>query len=95
MLKKILLAALVSAVSVTAFASDAAHATAKQVVELKDGSTVYIFADGKMAMEDRYGRAMRMKPDTVMETRDGKRIVMHGDEVMRLDRLLNQGHNGG
>ena len=30
---------------------------AKQVVELKDGSTVYVFDGGKMAMESKYGRS--------------------------------------
>jgi hypothetical protein len=27
------------------------------VVELKDGSTVYVFDGGKMAMESKYGRS--------------------------------------
>jgi len=46
-------------------------------------------------MEDKYGRPTRMKKDTVMETKDGQKIIMHGDEVMRLDGLLKQGHQGG
>ena len=95
MLKKMLMVALMSALSVTAFASDEARAAAKQVIELKDGSTVYIFKDGKMGMEDKVGRAVRMKPDTVMETKDGRKIIMHGDEVMRLDSLLHKNHQGG
>ncbi|MBK8318440.1 MAG: CopK family periplasmic copper-binding protein [Betaproteobacteria bacterium] len=51
-------------------------------IELKDGSTVYIFKDGKMGMEDKYGHAtLRMKKDT----RDGNQrwpeiITAHGDE---------------
>ena len=94
MLKKMFMVAIMSAVSVTAFASDEARAAAQQVIELKDGSTVYIFKDGKMGMEDKVGRAMRMKKDTVMETKDGQKIIMHGDEVMRLDNLLHQGHRG-
>ena len=64
-------------------------------IPMKDGSTVYIFKDGKMGMEDKYGRAMRMKKDTVMEAKDGQKIIMHGDEVMRLDSLLKKGHEGG
>ena len=39
MLKKLLIVAAISAISVTAFASDAARAEAKQVIDLKDGST--------------------------------------------------------
>lgn len=94
-MKKMLMVAIMSAVSITAFASDEARAAAQQVIELKDGSTLYIFKDGKMGMEDKYGRATRMKKDTVMETKDGQKIMMHGDEVMRLDRLLHQNHQGG
>lgn len=94
MLKKILMVIAMSAVSITAFASDEARAAARQVIELKDGSTLYIFKDGKMGMEDKYGRATRMEQDTVMETKDGQKIMMHGDEVMRLDSLLHQDHRG-
>ncbi len=43
MLKKTLVVVAMSAVAVTAFASDFARQEAKQVVELKDGSTVYVF----------------------------------------------------
>jgi hypothetical protein len=70
-------------------------AQAEKVIELKDGSTVYIFKDGKMAMEDKVGRAKRMDQDVVMETRDGRKIMMHGDEVMLLDSLLKQDKRGG
>jgi ABC-type glycerol-3-phosphate transport system substrate-binding protein len=55
MMKKMLMVALMSAVSVTAFASDAARAAAKQVIELKDGSTVYIF----QGWENGHGRQLR------------------------------------
>ena len=94
MLKKMLMVAIMSAVSVTAFASDEARAAAQQVIELKDGSTVYIFKDGKMGMEDKLGRAVRMKQGQVMEAKDGQKIMMHGDEVWRLDNILHQNHRG-
>ncbi len=90
MLKKILVVVAMSAVAVTAFANDYARREAKQVVELKDGSTVYVFDSGKMAMESKYGRAVRMDPDMVMETKDGQKIAMVGDEVARLSSLLWQ-----
>jgi hypothetical protein len=48
----------ISSVSVTAFANDAGRSEAKQVIDLKDGLTVYIFKGGKMAIEDKLGRAM-------------------------------------
>ncbi|WP_300453959.1 periplasmic Cu(I)/Cu(II)-binding protein CopK [Accumulibacter sp.] len=94
MLQKLLMVVAMSAFGAAAFASDAARAQADKVIELKDGSTVYIFKDGKMAMEDKFGRARRMDQDVVMETKDGQKIIMHGDEVGRLDALLKQGHMG-
>ena len=88
MLKKTLVVIAMSAVAVSAFANDYARRDAKQVVELKDGSTVYVFDSGKMAMESKYGRAVRMDPGMVMETKDGQKIMMHGDELIRLYSIL-------
>jgi hypothetical protein len=51
---------------------------------LKDGSTVHQFKDGKMAMESKFGTAVRMQEGTAMETATGQSIVMKGDEVARL-----------
>jgi predicted lipoprotein with Yx(FWY)xxD motif len=95
MMKKVLMVVAMSAAAVSAFANDSARTEAKQAIDLKDGSTVYVFKDGKMAMENKYGRATPMEPNVAMETADGQKIMMHGDEVMRLDMLLRKGHEGG
>lgn len=95
MLKNLMMIAVMSAAVASAFADDAARAAAQKTIELKDGSTLYIFKDGKMSMSDKYGRAMRMKKDVVMETKDGEKIIMHGDEVARLESLSRKGHEGG
>ena len=87
MLKKTLVLIAMSAVAVSAFANDYARREAKQVVELKDGSTVYVFDSGKMAMESKYGRAVRMDQGMVMETKDGQKIIMVGNELARLDMI--------
>ncbi len=92
MFKKLLMVALMSIAATSVFAGDAARAAAQKTIELKNGSTIYLFKDGKMAMEDKYGRAVRMKKGVVMETKDGQKVMMHGDEVVRLDNLLNEGH---
>lgn len=87
--------ALTVAVAGTAFpviAGDQLSQNTKQTVGLKDGSTLYIFKDGKMSMEDKSGRAMLMKAGQVMETKDGQRLVMVGNEVARLETLQKQGH---
>ena len=94
MLKKLLMAAALSAVAASAIADNAARAQAEQTIAMKDGSTLYIFKGGKMAMEDKLGRATRMEQGVVMETKDGQKLIMHGDEVGRLAPLLKQAHRG-
>ena len=51
---------------------------------LKDGATVYVFADGKMGMEDKLGNTFLMDAGQAMETRDGQKIAMKGNEVGRV-----------
>lgn len=92
MFKKLLMVAAMSAVTASAFAVDMAQV--KQSIELKDGSTVYIFKDGKMGMEDKLGRAAYMAPGHVMETKDGKKIMMNGNEIWRVESLLHKGSHG-
>ena len=93
MLKQLMIALAIGATASAAFANDAARAEAKQTFNLKDGATVYVFSDGKMAMESKFGHAVRMDKDTVMETVDGQKIVMKGDEVARLDSLLRKDYS--
>ena len=64
-------------------------------IQLTDGSTVHVFADGKMAMEDKFGRAAYMEPGHAMQSRDGKTVVMNGNEVARFDQLLGNNRIGG
>jgi len=92
MFKKILLVAAFSTIAASAFAFDSADV--QKAIELKDGSTVYIFKDGKMAMENHYGRTERMAPGHVMEAKDGQKITMQGDEVARLE-LIRAADRGG
>ncbi len=70
-----------------AFTDFTSGAAPTQIIELKDGSSVYVFEDGKMAMESKFGRVTRMNPGKTMEAKDGRKIVMHGDEVGRLGSL--------
>lgn len=94
MKKTLCLMSLLSVLSVSAFADDQARRAADRIVELKDGSTLYIFSDAKMAMRDRNGRVARMAPGEVMETAGGEKIVMVGNEVARLDAMVRHGHQG-
>lgn len=85
MLKKLAIMASMLAVAGTAFAVDMGNVAQK--FDLKDGSTVYVFKDGKMAMEDRLGRTVGMKAGQVMETKDGQKIIMVGNELARLEMI--------
>jgi hypothetical protein len=55
---------------------------------LKDGSTVHQFQDGKMAMESKFGKAVRMPDGATMEAADGQSITMKGDEVAKLAQSI-------
>lgn len=90
--KLALIAVLSTAGATTAFADHAARAAAQQMIGLKYGSTLYIFKDGKMAVKDRFGRATRTTPGTVVEASDGRKITTQSDEVARLDSLIAEGH---
>ncbi|MFA7281238.1 MAG: periplasmic Cu(I)/Cu(II)-binding protein CopK [Sterolibacterium sp.] len=86
MFKKLLVLAAISTIGTSAFA--VGDDELQKSVQLKDGSIVHVFKDGKMAMEDKYGRAVRMEPGHVMEAKNGEKIKMQGDEVGRLASML-------
>ena len=77
-----------------AHAGHAAKEAAKQVIALADGGALYLFDDGLMAKEDRYGRATSVKVGTVIETKDGRKLTMTSNEVARLSQLLDLDHRG-
>jgi len=58
-------------------------AEGEKVIPLKDGSSVVVFKDGKMAMRDSKGRVTQMKDGHPMETKDGQIIMMKGNEIWR------------
>lgn len=90
-----IIAAIVFAISASqAFAHDAAIQNSSNVYDLKDGGALYVFKNGKMALEDKFGRVSQLKGGEVLETKDGKRITANGNEIAELDFLLLQGHQG-
>ena len=90
-MKKLIATAVLATVSATVFAFGLDGV--KQSIPLKEGSTVHVFENGKMAMEDKFGRAVYMSDGEVMETNDGQEITMHGNEVARLYLLLNDDYH--
>ena len=93
MFTKLLVAAASSMIALSAFAADANQV--EKSIQLKDGSTVHVFADGKMAMEDKFGRPVYMEPGEVMQSKDGRPITMNGNEVARLETLFLPKYIGG
>ncbi|SCU74909.1 Copper resistance protein K [Cupriavidus necator] len=93
MKSKLAVATLIGALSFTASAVDQSNVV--KTYELKDGSKVHVFKDGKMGMENKFGRAVNMPKGKVMETKDGDKILMKGNEVFRLDDALIKGHREG
>jgi predicted lipoprotein with Yx(FWY)xxD motif len=78
--------------SLPALARDGLTQATQQALALKDGSTLYVFKDGKMAKENRYGLAVYLKQGETLELADGRKVTAVGNEVARLDGLLNDGH---
>ena len=85
MLNKLLLSAAMFAAVTAAFAFDVSNIA--KTVQLQDGSAVYVFKDGRMAMEDKLGRTVAMPEGQAMRTRDGQSMAMVGNETARLDSL--------
>lgn len=92
MFKKIMMIAASSVVVMSAFAGG--HDGVVKTFELTDGSKVFQFENGKMGMENKYGNSVRMKPGKIMETKDGQRLIMIGDEVARVESLGHERRPG-
>lgn len=63
-----------------------------QSYELKDGSKVHVFANGNMGMEDKFGRAVVMKEGEVMELKDGRKLIMKGNELFLTNDFVHRDH---
>lgn len=79
-------------IAAPAVARDVVPQATRQTLNLKDGSTLYVFKDGKMAKEDRFGRASYLKQGEVLEVSDGRKVTATSNEVSRLSSLLDEGH---
>lgn len=91
-MKKLIIAAMVFAVS-SAFSADMREPV--KTIALKDGGTVYVFSDGKMATTDNRGRTYRVRPGTMLEAADGSKVTIDSNETSRLETYLHEKHGGG
>lgn len=88
MRKPIVAIALLSVLSAPAFAEVWPAPEGWQVVqrtELKDGTFLNTYKDGKTAMENKLGHAVFMAPGHTMEAKDGRSITMVGNETSRVE----------
>jgi hypothetical protein len=83
---------LLSALASSAFASDSLANNVDKTYRLKDGGTLFVFKDGKMAVADKFDRAIHVSKGQVVETADAQKITMTSSESARLDFLQRQGH---
>ena len=60
MIRKLSILVLSMAALAPAFAMDAAQSEAKQVIALQNGENLYIFKDGLMAKESKFGRVIHL-----------------------------------
>jgi len=92
MLNRIIAVVALSSVAVFALASERdARNEAKEVIEMQDGGTLYVFENGKMAYANKVGKAISMKKmGAVLTAKDGKKITVVGNEWARLDSLLRK-----
>lgn len=66
-----------------AFSTAYAAGANEETIELKDGTTLVIQANGKMRHVDPRGHAVTMREGTVMEGKDGARYMMKNSAIWK------------
>ncbi len=56
-------------------------------VGLENGGTLYVFDDGKMGVENKFGLVKSVKEGTTLTTASGKEITMVGNEIARVHQI--------
>lgn len=74
------------------FAMHEARSEAKQVIALQGGETLYIFEDGLMAKESKFGTPVYLDAGESVQAMDGRKIDTKGNEIARLSILLEKDH---
>ena len=88
MRKHLAAAAILSVLSVPALAGTWPAPESWQVaqrVELKDGTFLNLYKDGRSAMENRFGQSVSMQPGQTMQGKDGRTVTMAGNETVRVE----------
>jgi hypothetical protein len=64
-----------------------------ETVRLQNGSTLHKYQDGKMAVENAFGRPVLVQPGQVLTAADGSSITMVGDEEARLEAEIRSNNH--
>jgi len=96
--KSAVIAAVLATASIMASAAippaSGVGAYGEKTVALQDGSTLHIYKDGLMAMENDFGRPTVVASGHQLREQNGTTIKMNGDEVARLSmEKYHQNHH--
>lgn len=89
MLRKLTLPILLLAFASSAFAAE------PQTIELKDGGKIVIEQQGTMAHINSAGKRVKMRDGTVMEAKDGSKVMMKNNAIwqtLAVHGTLKPGH---
>ncbi|MDR3395308.1 MAG: CopK family periplasmic copper-binding protein [Parasulfuritortus sp.] len=97
--KSALIATVLATASIVASAAIAPTARigafGEQLVTLQGGSTLHIYKDGQMAVENVYGRPTVVAPGQQLHEKNGTTIAMNSDDIARLEMEQFQQLHGG
>ena len=80
-MRRTIIPAILLAFSVAAFGQ--AGQAADSTIDLKDGGKVTVQKDGTMVHIDAAGNRVRMRDGTVMEAKDGSKIMMKNNAIWK------------
>lgn len=92
MIQSILIFTTSFALLTSAFAMHEVRSEAKHVIALQGDETLYIFEDGLMAKESKFGAPIYLNAGETVQAMDGQKIDIRGNEIARLSILLERNH---
>lgn len=72
----------------------AAEEGAAEKLDLKDGGTLFLHADGTSRMVDAHGKKMDMADGVEMELKDGRMMMMKNHKIWMRHGPPGKGHEG-
>ena len=92
-MKQMVIAAMFAA-SLGAGTLAAAEPAGDEKLDLKDGGTLFMDADGTSRMVDAHGRKVEMGDGVEMELKDGRKVMMKNHKIWVRHGPPGKGHEG-